>query len=393
MRDALRKLYLKRSVEAKWAKKRVTLDLPIDVFSSFQVDIGTAFLLREISNCGRRWQQAADVGCGYGTIGLYLRACHLAEHVEGIDRDLLAASFAQTTAQRNGITGVTFHAGIANEDLGRDNYDLIVSNVPAKAGRGVHEVIALGAADHLTKGGEVWLVVVEPLEAVFDEMLDQPCVEMLHKARRKGHVAYHYRFHSSPPSPHTPYHRGTPAFRWRGHEYTIDTCHGLQEFDTLSTDTELILDSSRHVANQKTIQEVYVHNPGHGHLPILLSKILRGLHTIVLSSRDLLALRVSSANLKRAGFSGEVQTHNTIEPAIEGVGKDLGLIVARLEKGLGIDVNTHLVEAWLAQELPCPVILGGPSALLSQLTKRLGKGRGIEKHRIRRSRFSAIRLG
>ncbi len=61
-------LYFKKSVRARWNNRRVQIDIPLDVFSSYRIDLGTLFLLKEISSHKREWARALDLGCGYGPV-------------------------------------------------------------------------------------------------------------------------------------------------------------------------------------------------------------------------------------------------------------------------------------------------------------------------------------
>ena len=109
----LRKAYHKKSETVRWGKRRIVLDIPVDVFSSHRVDVGTAFLLRQMASAGVTWPSALDVGCGYGPIALFLASQGLSERVHGIDRDALAVAFAERNAGQNGVSGVTFEPGLA----------------------------------------------------------------------------------------------------------------------------------------------------------------------------------------------------------------------------------------------------------------------------------------
>jgi hypothetical protein len=78
-------------------------------------------------------------------------------------------------------------------------------------------------------------------------------------------------------------------------EYSMATAYGLPEFDTLSYATDLLM---RYLRNIKVsgIDNAVVLNPGQGHVPVILWKLLKT-KNLSLVGRDLLALRISRLNL------------------------------------------------------------------------------------------------
>jgi SAM-dependent methyltransferase len=384
--------YSKKSLEARWGKSRVVIDVPFDVFSSFQLDVGTMFLLRNISKQGRQWTRGLDVGCGYGTIGLYLRALGLASYVEGIDRDFLAVTFAQHNAQRNDISNIAFEAGLAYQDVSGPPYDLVASNIPAKAGDSVHRLMLLGASRYLHEAGQVWIVVVRPLEANVERILSDPSVEVLAKIERKGHIAYSYRFLAPVEPPPDPYNRGVHRFAYRDQRWSVETVWGLPEFDTLSFDTELILELIPAAGEGRDIRELLVHNPGQGHIPLASIRMLSRIETITLRARDLLALRASERNLRREKFTGQIHTQLTVDVPLDRACLSAGLLIARLEHDLGPELNCRMVARWAGQMGGRPIIIGCRAPLARQIRKRLKEERiqvGAERSR---KGFCAFRI-
>ena len=119
-------------------RQELRLALSQSLFSSFDVDVGTRLLLKTIAKEVdlQAVQSALDVGCGVGTLGLAVKkaAPHIALTVQ--DRDALAVAFTQMNARRNKIGGVTAVAGLAFQYIS-GSFDLILSNLPGKAGEPV----------------------------------------------------------------------------------------------------------------------------------------------------------------------------------------------------------------------------------------------------------------
>jgi len=392
MDAAIHKAYCRKSESVRWAKRRVALDIPVDVFSSHQLDLGTSFLLRRMASAGARWPTALDLGCGYGPLALFLAATGLSENVHGIDRDALAVAFAEWNAQRNGVNGVTFEPGLAYDGVGGRRFDLVVSNIPAKAGESMHRLFLLGTQEHLTPAGEVWIVVVQPLEDAIDAILAHENVELRDKAARPGHVVFRYAFKGPVPTPEDPYDRGLRSFLWKSISYQLQAWHGLPEFDTLAIDTELGFALLAQYTKQERVSSVAVWNPGHGHLPVFLSKAAARSFDLRICGRDCLAVEATRRNLALNGFAGRVETCVSIDFA---VGDDVckpELVVGRLNAALGDGLSSEIVARWFADHPDCTVILCGRAAFAARVEQRL-VAHGIEVvQKLKRKGFSAARL-
>src|SRR4030043_141967 len=108
------------------------------LFSSHDIDTGTKFLLRSIVEAGYPpFQRILDVGCGYGPLGLTLKSLHPDSTEHLADRDALAIEYSRQNADLNGLTGAEIYGSLGYDDVTRNDFDLIVSNIPGKAGEPV----------------------------------------------------------------------------------------------------------------------------------------------------------------------------------------------------------------------------------------------------------------
>jgi 16S rRNA (guanine1207-N2)-methyltransferase len=367
----LRSLYRKRSLDWRRGGRTLHLDVPVDVFSSFRVDTGTQRLLRRIGGCGRKWGAALDLGCGYGPIGLHLAAAGLAERVDAIDRDALAVDFTAHNARRNGLSQVAARGAIAYEHLPPAAYDAVVMNLPAKAGRRVHELMLLGAARHLRAEGEVWVVAVQPLQDALDEILSVEAVIVREKTARKGHVIYNYSFSAEPPVPAEPYVRARMGFQWKGWEYSMTSLHGLGEFDSRSWATDLMLEVFRQRFRGKEIRSLLVCNPGQGHVAVPAWRIAEGVEEIVAVSRDLIALKATCLNLRGNDYGGALRCVHSADlcGACDDASPEVAL--ARLNEKETLAVNVEKLRRLLSACDGCRAIVGCKSAFASRLRERL----------------------
>jgi len=152
--------------------------------------------------------------------------------------------------------------------------------------------------------------VVTPLQATVEQALTgTPGVDIIFRGARSGHAVFHYRFtdnHTGADRPRMSaldkgvYDRTKETFTSQGLEYPMQTALGLPEFDSRSYHTELLLKGIRGLRNQST-RRVVVFNPGQGHVPVVLSRLLKP-DGMMLVDRDLLSLRYSRNNLILNGY-------------------------------------------------------------------------------------------
>jgi 16S rRNA G1207 methylase RsmC len=207
---------------------------------------------------------------------------------------------------------VEIYGSLGYDDVKRNDFDLIASNIPGKAGESVITYLLREARYYLAPGGLAAIVVVAPLEAMVTKILeDTPGAEIILKRNRPGHNVFHYRFTSDPDSPkpdHSALERGVylrnnVKMRLDNLEYPLQTAYGLPEFDSLSYDSEMLVKTLNDVRDKK-IQHAVVFNPGQGHTAVALWKLIQP-QTITLIDRDLLALLYSRINLALNGCPPE----------------------------------------------------------------------------------------
>jgi 16S rRNA (guanine1207-N2)-methyltransferase len=306
-------VYFHKTITFRAWKRSLLFRTSQELFSSHDIDAGTKFLLRTMVEGGYGgFQRILDMGCGYGPLGLMLNSLYPHSAVHLVDRDALAVEYSRQNAALNGLDGVEIYGSSGYDDVKRKDFDLIVSNIPGKAGESVITYLLQEARYFLKPGGTVAVVVVSPLEELVTKTLtDLPGAEIILKRARSGHTVFHYRFSDENPLPPPAqsalergvYHRGKITVRLNQLEYTMQTAYGLPEFDSLSYGSEMLVKALLNLKGRKFRRAVML-NPGQGHIPVALWKLFQP-RNIVLVDCDLLALRYSLLNLTVNGCPPE----------------------------------------------------------------------------------------
>ncbi len=297
--------YFKKEIRFEHAGQSLQFRVSQDLFSSFDVDIGTRRLLRSLAGTDAgRSRRILDLGCGYGPIGLTLKKLDLGRSVHLVDRDALAVDYSRQNAELNGLPDVEVYGSLGYDDVSATDLDLIIANLPAKAGPPVVAHLLQEAVYYLRPGGMVAVVVVTALEDTVAEALADPGVEILLRKAWPGHTVFHYRFAFARDEADQPaesalerglYDRGSMHTSFGGLGFPMRVAYDLPEFETLSYPSELLLDGMLRLGDAP-IRRAVVFNPGQGHVPVALWKVFDPA-IIALVDRDLLGLRCSRRNL------------------------------------------------------------------------------------------------
>lgn len=114
------------SFEAELGGKKATLFADYGVFSPGEVDAGTALLL-DVALAGPAVETAADIGVGYGPLGLGLALNGIADRVLVTDVDSVALWIAAMNAER---LAVSMDLTLTDDPTEIDQTPLTVCNIP-----------------------------------------------------------------------------------------------------------------------------------------------------------------------------------------------------------------------------------------------------------------------
>lgn len=343
--------YIKKEVTLNFARSDLRFALSQSLFSSHQIDTGTRHLLKTLEDLDpQRTRKVLDLGCGYGPLGLAIARIAPTAEVQLIDRDALAVAFADHNAALNGLANTRAYGSLGYDDVSDHDFDLIVSNIPGKAGETVIRSLLLDARHHLTPEGFVAIVIVNPLDAMVLATLERAGIEILRHETLSAHTLVHYRFSTTDDT-------GTGSEGWKSGIYDrasitflldeltvpMKTVRGLPEFDTLSYETVLAYKALQDLALDH-YPRIAVFNPRQGLLPIVLLRRFQPDH-VTLAGRDLLALRASAFNLGDNGVAeADIGQYHQVPLLPPSASPDLVVGILREDEGPD-EIEAELVRA------------------------------------------------
>ncbi len=344
-------VFYKKTVELYFAGKILSFRVSQDLFSSFDIDAGTKLLLRTLSNLpDKKINNVLDLGCGYGTIGVALKAEDDRRKIQMVDRDALAIEYSKQNALLNGFSDLQIYGSLGFDDIKDKDFDLIISNIPAKAGEKAISYFLKNAVFLLKPSGIVTVVVVAPLESTVRPILENdPNITILFEKMTPNCCVFHYSFKKQSVELNRnktgielgAYERKETDFSYKGIKYRLKTAHTISEFDTLDYQTELVF-GYLYSIRQKHLSNLLFVNSGQGHIPVLSVKLFNP-KSVVVADRDLLTLRYTALNLAHNGFSSSNTKLCHCVGILENM-KESGMVVATLREDEGRKAILALAE-------------------------------------------------
>jgi hypothetical protein len=312
------------------------------LFSAAGVDAGTRLLLKVLSNqwdddlsAGRPLPRAVlDAGCGAGIIGVCAAGALNAAaggtapwFVRAQDRDELARAFTDFNARQNRIPPARLSAHTEPLLAGPPDsrWDLILSNIPAKAGNKVLADFVSRSAALLNPGGAVLMVAVNPLADMFRSRIKALGLALLREEAGGGHTVFMYAPPENAPgngavpgadpakgpggpvqgrplfpAAYPAYRRGEGDYELEGIGCHIQAIEGVRGFDNPGDGVRAAAKLARRLAPRCPPEgAILVHEPDQGHFPAWLGGFL-GLGPecrMALSGRNILALENARRNI------------------------------------------------------------------------------------------------
>ena len=123
-----------------------------NVFSKSEVDFGSEFLAQTIMNDAVPSGSVLDIGCGYGTISIFLAKNSEAQFT-ACDVNERAVELCTINAKDNGLKNIVALVSDVCDNIEQKNFDIVVSNPPIRAGNKALDKFFNQSYEVLKKGG------------------------------------------------------------------------------------------------------------------------------------------------------------------------------------------------------------------------------------------------
>jgi len=259
-----------------------------------------------------------DSGSGIGVLGICAAgALGSKAHVRSQDRDELARIFTEYNARRNGLgeDHLTAHTEPLLAGPPDCRWDIILTNIPAKAGRPVLEDFIRRSAGLLKKDGRVFLVAVNTLANFFRSRITAAGAPLVVEESGKEHTVFVYGPAEAQASPllldeHFPaaypfYIRNQNGYEMEDIPYRLDTVHGAPDFDSpggaLQAAAKLFVKIDLASKLREKDGALLIHDSGQGHFALWLARYLKQpAFRWVFSGRNVLALAAAKSAMSAA---------------------------------------------------------------------------------------------
>ena len=131
------------------------------LFSPKNVDEGSRLLLDYLEI--NETDDTLDLGCGYGPLGLTMARLAPKGTSVLVDKDFMAVEYSRKNAQLNNIENVEVFLSNGFDQVGDRQFDLIVSNLPAKTGKELYYLYFYDALARMRPGARFYVVTISGL--------------------------------------------------------------------------------------------------------------------------------------------------------------------------------------------------------------------------------------
>ncbi|MCI4365200.1 MAG: methyltransferase [Thermoplasmata archaeon] len=134
----------------------LTFDVDRGVFASHGLDPGTSLLIENLAV--EKDDRVLDLGCGWGPVGIAAARSARDGHVVLTEVNRRAARLARSNLERNQVRNAEVRVGPLFEPVAGEQFDVIATNPPYRAGRPLILDLLAEASAYLTAGGRFLIV-------------------------------------------------------------------------------------------------------------------------------------------------------------------------------------------------------------------------------------------
>ncbi len=171
-----------RKINYKYNDYTFIFNSDLGVFSKDKIDEGSKLLAENYFKHGRCHIKLLDVGCGIGFLGITV-AKIMDSKVDMIDVNNRAIHLTNMNIKENKVNNAKVWNSNIYDNV-EDNYDVIITNPPIRAGKSVYLTIINDAFNRLNENGELWFVMRtnHGVKTVIKSLLEKYHVDVLDKS-------------------------------------------------------------------------------------------------------------------------------------------------------------------------------------------------------------------
>ena len=144
-----------RRISAQLDGQRLEFDTDAGVFSRGELDAGTELLIRALPELRGR---VLDLGCGWGALGLFVKARNPGIALTAVDINARAVELTRGNAALNALECEALESDGFGALAGR-MFDAIITNPPIRTGKRVIYGWFDEARGHIVPGGALYIVI------------------------------------------------------------------------------------------------------------------------------------------------------------------------------------------------------------------------------------------
>ena len=144
-----------RHISAQIGNRCLRFETDAGTFSKEHMDPGSLLLINTVPALSGR---VADIGCGWGAIGISLAVKNPDAFIEMVDVNERALALAQKNAEENAVRNVRIFASDALAQV-EPGLSYVVTNPPIRAGKQVIYGFFAQAFEKLLPGGKLYIVI------------------------------------------------------------------------------------------------------------------------------------------------------------------------------------------------------------------------------------------
>ncbi|MCP3687061.1 MAG: methyltransferase [Gammaproteobacteria bacterium] len=153
------------TIYSEWHSRRLCFSTTWGLFSPRAIDDGSLLLLKHLEISPS--DDCLDLGCGYGVLGLHMAQAAPAGTTLLVDKDFVAVDYAEKNRVLNRIDNAECLLSNGFNHIPRQEFDIIVSNIPAKVGKEMLYIYLFDALRYLRPGGSFYIVTITGLRQFF----------------------------------------------------------------------------------------------------------------------------------------------------------------------------------------------------------------------------------